>query len=463
MTTLAVVSPDDPDDRAFGIAASQDTTAAVEYETSLLAAVLTGYDDLPELTRLVGATDDQFASAVLGAAWEACCDVHRDGHRVEPVAVKDRMIKKGVRFDPLILITLVQTPGVVTASAPFYAERVRDMSRMRKIGDLGVRMVQASSRTDADPETVLGFVQAWAGDLLAEGGSDVIDVWSVLEDAIVEPGVVDPMITPTPFDSLDNLLGGMFPGQLIIIGARPGHGKSALAENISTEVARQDGLQSLYISMEMTARELVQRTLSWTARVPLTGIRTGRYTPGREAEEMERLAAATTLVAATPIEMIDRAHVTVDDIRAYAWAAKQRARRHGRRLAVVTIDYAGLVILPDIKNGTEQQAIGKMTRALKRLAKELEVTIILPVQLNRGVEGRADKRPMLSDLKSAGDYEQDADVVILLHQEQEEDQYHRLMPTGFTDLIVAKNRNGPQGTCTVQFFGEYTRFSERAM
>jgi replicative DNA helicase len=431
-------------------------SGAEEYEAVLIGLVLAGYPDIPLLTRIIGSSEAAFYSPILGGAWEAIIRVHKQGLRPEPLIVKDQMVKDGVRFDPGYLHTLVHQVGTLTVeTAPHYAERVRETHQLRQIMTIGTRMVQAGSGVDADPRMILNYVSGWVGDLLGAESGDVSDTWQVLEQAIVDPGTGDPDRMPTPWPGLSTIIGGTYPGQVVVIAGRPGRGKSIMLENWSTELARRDGCQTLYISMEMQAKELMQRTLAWTARVELTKIRTGQY---NDIEAL-RLAEAATKIAETPAEIIDKGHVTVDDIRAYGWSAKQRATRAGRRLVVIAIDYAGLVVLNESRNTTRQQQIGEMTRALKRLAKELEVTIFIGVQLSRGVEGRRDSTPMLSDLREAGDFEQDADVVILIHPEQIVDQ-GRVLNTDAAELIVAKDRNGPLGSTFVQMHGAYTRFWE---
>ncbi len=256
---------------------------------------------------------------------------------------------------------------------------------------------------------------------------------------------------PTGFYELDKLTSGLQPSDLIIIAGRPSMGKSALATNIAQYAAANCGGRAVVMfSLEMSKESLVMRMLCGEARVDGTKVRTG-YLGDRD---FPRLAMAAGRLADLPFYIDDTPALSVLELRAKARRLQREHERDGG-LALIVVDYLQLMRAhKDVDN--REQEISLISRSLKALAKELNVPVIALSQLNRAVEARADKRPMMSDLRESGAIEQDADVIAFVYRD---DFYNKASPDeGIAEVIVAKQRNGPQGTVRLVFRKEFTTF-----
>src|SRR5690625_1343362 len=236
---------------------------------------------------------------------------------------------------------------------------------------------------------------------------------------------------------------------MIVLAARPAVGKSTMSLDIARAAAIKNQQATVIFSLEMSRSEITMRLLSAEAEVRLKNMRTG----GLADNDWAKLATTMGRVSEAPLFIDDSPNMSLMEIRAKCRRLKQR---HGLRLVVV--DYLQLMTSGK-RVESRQQEVSEFSRALKLLAKELEVPVIAVAQLNRGPEQRTDKKPMMSDLRESGSLEQDADVVMLLHRE---DAYDKDSRPGEADIIVAKHRNGPTDTITVAFQGHYSRFHDTA-
>ena len=253
---------------------------------------------------------------------------------------------------------------------------------------------------------------------------------------------------PTGFADMDELTNGFHPGQLIIVAARPALGKSTLALDFARAASIKHDMPSIFFSLEMGRSEIAMRLLAAEASVPLQSMRKGAV----DARDWTTIAATRGRINDAPLYIDDSPNMTLVEIRAKCRRLKQRVG-----LKMVIIDYLQLMTSGK-KVESRQQEVSEFSRALKLMAKELQVPVIALSQLNRGPEQRADKMPAISDLRESGSLEQDADMVILLHRES---AYEKDNPrAGEADLIVAKHRNGPTRTVTVAFHGHYSRFAD---
>jgi replicative DNA helicase len=246
---------------------------------------------------------------------------------------------------------------------------------------------------------------------------------------------------------MDRLLNGLQPGQLIMLAARPGMGKSTLGLDFARAAAIKNNATAAVFSLEMGRNEIVMRLLSSESSIGLTAMRSGKM---NEAD-WQKLARKMSNVSNAPLFIDDSPNLTITEIRAKCRRLKQR-----HDLKLVVVDYLQLMT-SGRKVESRQQEVSEFSRSLKLLAKELDVPVVAISQLNRGPEQRTDKRPMLSDLRESGSLEQDSDVVILIHREEHYDKEAR---PGEADLIVAKHRNGPIATIQVSFQGHYSRFTD---
>ncbi len=237
---------------------------------------------------------------------------------------------------------------------------------------------------------------------------------------------------------------------MIVLAARPAIGKSTLGLDIARSASIKHSMTSVIFSLEMSRTEITMRLLSAEARIPLQKLRQGKL----DDSDWTKMARTMGELTDAPLFIDDSPNMSLMEIRAKCRRLKQR-----HDLKLVIIDYLQLM-QSGKRVESRQQEVSEFSRALKLLAKELEVPVIAISQLNRGPEARTDKRPMMSDLRESGSIEQDADMVILLHRE---DAYERESPrAGEADFIVAKHRNGPTDTITVAFQGHYSRFVDMA-
>ena len=253
---------------------------------------------------------------------------------------------------------------------------------------------------------------------------------------------------PTGFAELDELTGGLHPGQMIVVAARPAVGKSTLGLDFARAAAVKHQMCTAVFSLEMSRSEIIQRLFSAEGTIKLQDIRKAKFTK----EEWLRIGGSVArAVSESRLFIDDSPGLSLMEIR-----AKCRRLKQQHNLRLVIIDYLQLMS-SNVKVESRQQEVAMFSRALKLLAKELEVPVVAISQLNRGPEGRADKRPQMSDIRESGSVEQDADVVMLLHRDRDNPERE-----GESDLIVAKHRNGPTKDIVLGFQGHYSRHQDMA-
>jgi replicative DNA helicase len=261
---------------------------------------------------------------------------------------------------------------------------------------------------------------------------------------------------PSGFKELDHLLGGFQKSDLIIIAARPSMGKTALALSIARNAAVANNVPVAVFSIEMSSMQLVIRLLSSEARIDQQKLRTGRITQ----EEDRWIVSGLSRLSNAPIFIDDSPMLTIMELR-----AKCRRLKAEHQIQMVIVDYLQLITAP--KSDSREREISQISASLKQIAKELDIPVLALAQLNRSVENRTDKRPMLSDLRESGSIEQDADVVMFVNRPEVYKQMHyddeNKTPTeGTAELIIGKQRNGPIGTCRIAFQKNYARFENLA-
>ena len=255
---------------------------------------------------------------------------------------------------------------------------------------------------------------------------------------------------PTGFLDLDSMTQGMHEGDLIIVGGRPGMGKTSFAMNIAEHVAIERKLPTAVFSMEMSAEQRALRVLSSFGRIDQQRLRSGQL----EDHDWSRLVSASGLLREAPLFIDETGSLSPQELagRARRMAAKQK-------LSLIVVDYIQLMQVPGNRENRTNE-ISEISRSLKALAKELKVPIIALSQLSRSLEARQDKRPIMSDLRESGSIEQDADVVLFVYRED----YHNKETAnqGTAEIIIAKQRSGPTGKVKTAFLGQYTRFDNLA-
>ncbi len=425
-------------------------------EQCVLGSMLLSKDAIADVVEVLRGPD--FYRPAHETVYDVVLDLYGRGEPADAVTVAAELQRKGelnrIGGAPYVHTLIASVPSA--ANAGYYAAIVREKGILRRLVDAGTKITQLGYAGDGEVEDIVDRAQAEVYQVADKrGAEDYAPLSAILEPTLDEIEAIGSrggqMVgVPTGFTDLDGLTNGLHPGQLIIVAARPGVGKSILALNFARAASIANGLASVIFSLEMNRTEITMRLLSAEARVPLGHMRQGTMSD----DDWARLARRMGEVSSAPLYIDDSPNMTLMEIRAKARRLRQR---NGLRLII--LDYLQLMTSGK-RVESRQVEVAEFSRNLKLLAKELEVPIVALSQLNRGPEQRTDKRPMLSDLRESGSIEQDADMVILLHRE---DAYERESTRpGEADFIVAKHRNGPTATITVAFQGHYQRFVDMA-
>ncbi|MFA7317716.1 MAG: replicative DNA helicase [Sulfuricella sp.] len=343
-----------------------------------------------------------------------------------------------------------------------YAEIVRDRGVMRKLSEVGTAIsdsaynpVGRSAGQLLDEAEAKVFEIAEANARGKQGFVEIqpllIQVVERIDDLFQRDNPNEVTGIPTGFHDLDQKTSGLQPGDLIIVAGRPSMGKTAFSINIGENVALNTGLPVAIFSMEMGGSQLAMRMIGSVGKLDQQKIRTGRL----QDEDWLRLTNAVGKLNDAPIHIDESGALTALELRARA----RRLHRQCGKLGLIIIDYLQLM---SGSGGGENRAteISEISRSLKALAKELEVPVIALSQLNRSLEQRPNKRPVMSDLRESGAIEQDADVILFIYRDE---VYNPDSPEkGSAEIIIGKQRNGPIGTVRMTFIGEYTRFENYA-
>jgi replicative DNA helicase len=432
-------------------------------EQSVLGGMLLSKDAIADVVEVLRPGD--FYRPAHQLVYDAILDLYGRGEPADAVTVSAELTRLGSLTragGPSYLHTLISSVPTA-ANAGYYAELVAERATLRRLVEAGTRIVQmgygaASGSTDlmGSVDDVVDRAQAEVYEVTERRTSeDYVLIESLLQgtmdeiDRISATGGVGTGV-PTGFAELDGVLNGLHPGQMITVAGRPGSGKSTLGLDFARAAAVKHGQATVVFSLEMSKLEIMMRLFSAEARVPLNHMRSGRMSD----DDWSRMARRSGELAEAPLFVDDSPNLTMMEIRAKARRLKQR-----HDLKLVIIDYLQLMTSGK-RVESRQQEVSEFSRAIKLLAKELEIPVVALSQLNRGPEQRTDKRPMISDLRESGSIEQDSDVVLLVHREEMYDK--ESTRAGEADLIVAKHRNGPTANVTVAFQGHYSRFADMA-
>ena len=422
--------------------------------------------------------------AVLGGlmldsnAWDAVADIisagdfYRRDHRLifeaivevaeirgscDAVTISEHLERKG-RLEEIGGLAYLGTIARDTPSAAnvrAYAEIIRERSTLRQLVTAGNEIAAAAIDGRGRPASELVDEAERRVFEIAERGSrgkmGFVAVRDLLPQTIdrldllhQSPG--DVRGVPTGFTQLDRKTTGLQPGDLIVIAGRPSMGKTTLAMNIAENAAIAKGVPAAIFSMEMSSEQLVNRLVSSLGRVNQTHLRTGNFSD----EDWSRIQGAMSQLSSAKIFVDETPALTPTEVRA---RARRLKREHD--IGLIVVDYLQLMQVSGTKENRATE-ISEISRGLKALAKELRVPVVALSQLNRAVEQRTDKRPVMSDLRESGAIEQDSDLILLIYREEVYDP--NTTRRGVADIIIAKQRNGPIGEIQLTFLGEYTRF-----
>lgn len=434
---------------------------SVEAEQALLGSLMLeaneGFDKVAEL---VGESD--FYQYNHRLIYRAISTLAVEGHHPDVVTVTGWLQTQGDIEDAgglnYVGALAEVTPGVGNIKA--YAEIVRERSVLRQL--IAVANEIADSAYDADGRTSKDLLDeaetkvfAIADQTARKNAGGFHDIKSVLTGAVERINMLfesDAAITglSTGFAELDEKTSGLQKSDLIIVAGRPSMGKTTFAMNIAENAAMEAAAPVAIFSMEMPAEQLGMRMIASLGRVELQKLRTGRLSE----QDWPRITSAITLLNQKKnVYIDDQPALTPTDLRA---RSRRLARDHG--LSLIVIDYLQLMQVSDSRENRATE-ISEISRSLKALAKELQVPIIALSQLNRSLEQRPDKRPVMSDLRESGAIEQDADVIMFIYRDEvynPEDEASK----GRAEILIRKQRNGPIGAVNLTFLGQYTRFED---
>ena len=448
-------------DDAFDRIPPQD----LEAEMATLGGMLLSKEAITDVIEVLRGSE--FYKPAHESIYDAVIEVYNRSEPADPLIVADELAKRGelerIGGAPYLASLMATVP--TAANAAYYARIVREKALMRGLVQAGTRIAQLGYSTDAgDIAELVTLAEAEVYSVAHSEGEkeDYVPVGELLNEANLqieagqarESGQMTGV--PTGFVELDELTGGLHPGQMVIVAARPAMGKSTLAvdfcRSASMHARRADGsfIPSCYFSLEMGRMELMMRILAAESGVDMNKLRGGRQMSERDWEDVAR---AYNPVSEAPLFIDDSPNLTMPEIRSKAL----RLRQHSD-LGLMVIDYLQLMTSGK-RVESRQQEVSEFSRSLKLLAKELEIPVVAVAQLNRGPEQRTGNKPQMSDLRESGSLEQDADIIMLLHRPEYYNQDER---AGEADIIVAKHRNGQTRTIPVAFQGHLSRFANMA-
>lgn len=424
----------------------------LEAEQSTLGCILQNPLAVSEVAEVL--TADDFFEPKHRRLFVMALEMEQAGTPIDIVTMRDELIKRKIDdfgyttatiADALSAEIIMAVPS--NANARWYSAIVREKAQRRRIimhgRDLQSRANDLTTRVDEILEHASHSLEEIGSRGAIRGEDDFLmqlqAAFDGLEQRVHLTGV------PTGFIELDDILSGLQPGELILIGARPSMGKTAFGLNIALHAMNRD-VPTMLFSLEMSKRSIAQRMLCMEGQVNAHLVRRGMHS----ADDVAKLGEALTRFVGKPLTVDDSSSPTVYQIRNGV-----RLRSRERRVELVIIDYLQLMKAGRAEN--RQVAVSDISRELKALARDLNVPVVVLAQLNRQVEGRTDNRPRMSDLRESGALEQDADVVLMLHREEYYNP-NKEDTKGLAEIIVAKQRNGPTGTIQLRWNAQWTRF-----
>ncbi|MDA8206559.1 MAG: replicative DNA helicase [Thermaerobacter sp.] len=419
-------------------------------ELSVIGALLIHADAVSRAMEIL--SPDDFYLDVHRLIFETAAALFNRAQPVDVVSVgeelrqQDKLDRIGGLPYLMELASLVPT----AAHVDHYARLVKDTATLRRLIDTATRLVAESYKADRSPRELLDWAQQELFQLTQSGQRDVIKLHDVLietfnrlEQLYENKGKL--VGVPTGFHDLDRITAGLQRSDLIIVAARPSMGKTMLCLNLARHVAVHEKVPVAVFSLEMSREQLALRLLSAESELPAHRLRTGEL----DGEMWGQLSRALGHLSEAPIYIDDTPGISALELR-----AKARQLKVQHHIGLIIVDYMQLMQGRRAEN--RQQEISEISRSLKALARELDVPVVALSQLSRAVESRNDKRPMLSDLRESGAIEQDADIVAFLYRE---DYYSKEAENpDVTELIVAKQRNGPTGTINLLFKKDVGKF-----
>jgi len=426
---------------------------SVEAEQSVIGSMIMDREAIVVASELI--TEEDFYNKQYGILFETMVELNDQGSPVDLVTLQNRLREKDVppEVSSLEFVRDLITAVPTSANIKYYANIVAEKSTLRRLIRLNEEIANTCYAGKENLEFILEDAEKRIFQLVQRRNTGdfvpirqvVMNAMDKIETAAKNKGSVTGI--PTGFTDLDYRTAGMQPSDLVLIAARPSMGKTAFVLNIAEHVAFRQNKSVAIFSLEMSKEQLVNRMFSLESSVDAQKLRTGQLND----QEWERLIESAGVIGRSRLIIDDTPGISISELR-----SKCRKFKLEHDLSMIIIDYLQLMSGSG-RSDSRQQEISDISRSLKSVARELGVPVLALSQLSRAVEQRPDHRPMLSDLRESGAIEQDADVVMFIYRD---DYYnHDTEKKGISEIIIAKQRNGPIGTVELAWLPEYTKFA----
>ena len=428
---------------------------SIEAEQAVVGSMLMDRDAILTSSEIVSGED--FYQTAYGVIFDAVVEIYNEGKPVDLITLQERLKEKKVpaEISSLEFVRDLVTAVPTSANVKYYAEIVAEKSMLRRLIKLNEEIENMCYLGKEPMEAVLETTEKKVFELVQKRSTGdfvpikqvVLNALDKIEMASKNAGSVTGI--PTGFLDLDYKTAGLQPSDLILVAARPSMGKTAFVLNIAQHVAFKAKKTVAIFSLEMSKEQLVNRLFALEAQVDAQSLRTGNL----KDSDWEKLIESAGIIGKSNLIIDDTPGISISELR-----SKCRKLKMERGLDIIIIDYLQLMTGGvGRRSESRQQEISEISRALKGVARELNVPVVALSQLSRAVEQRPDHRPMMSDLRESGAIEQDADVVMFIYRD---DYYHKdTEMKNVAEIIIAKQRNGAIGTINLTWLPQYTKFA----
>ena len=429
---------------------------SIDAEKAVIGSMIMDADAVVAASEMI--TGDDFYQRQYGILFDAMVELYKEGKPVDVLTLQERLKMKDVpeEFSSIEFISELVSSVPTSANVRHYAQTVSDDATLRRLIRVNEEIANTCYQHRESLDEIMNTTEKRIFDVLQKKSTDeyvpikdvVLSVIDKIEAAARHKGTVTGLATG--FYDLDYKTSGLQPSDLILIAARPSMGKTAFVLNLAQYMCVRNHVPTAIFSLEMSKDQLVNRILSMESKVDSQSMRTGTLQPA----DWEKLIESAGVISTAPIIIDDTPGISITELR-----SKCRKYKLENDLGLVIIDYLQLMTGGSRKQESRQQEISEISRSLKALAREINAPVIALSQLSRACETRPDHRPMLSDLRESGAIEQDADVVMFLYRD---DYYNKdTDKKNISEVIIAKQRNGPIGTVELVWLPNYTKFANK--
>ncbi len=429
---------------------------SIDSEKAVIGSMIMDADAIVAASEML--TGDDFYQRQFGILFETMVELYNEGKPVDVLTLQERLKMKDVpeEFASIEYISELVDSVPILTNIRQYAQTVADDAMLRRLIRVNEEIANACYQHKESVEEIMNTTEKRIFDVIQKKRTDeyvpiqdvVLSVIDKIEAAARHKGTVTGLATG--FYDLDYKTSGLQPSDLILIAARPSMGKTAFVLNLAQYMCVRNHVPTAIFSLEMSKDQLVNRILSMESKVDSQSMRTGTLQPA----DWEKLIESAGVISTAPLIIDDTPGISITELR-----SKCRKYKLENDLGLVIIDYLQLMTGGSKKQESRQQEISEISRSLKALAREINAPVIALSQLSRACETRPDHRPMLSDLRESGAIEQDADVVMFLYRD---DYYNKdTDKKNISEVIIAKQRNGPIGTVELVWLPNYTKFANK--